>query len=163
MKFKKILKALLKEIIQEADANPDFRARLETALGRAEISRARPAGKAAAKHQDEGSRQPKRPNNRRPLAVLDPVHLAKQGDDGLRAELSQLDIEQLRDIVADYGIDTSKLVTKWRDPERIIERIVEVARSRAQKGSAFRDLLPTNGSAIDRPPKSSVKKDSTTP
>jgi hypothetical protein len=43
----------------------------------------------------------------------------------------------LRDVVADYGMDPGKLVMKWRDADRIVDRIVEVARGRAQKGSAF--------------------------
>ena len=140
MNVKKALSALFKEIVQEADTNPAFRARLETALGLDEK-------KPEAKARDAGSPRPKRPSNRRPPAVLDPVHLARQGEDLLRSELAKLDIEQLRDVVADYGMDTGKLVLKWRDPERIIERIVEVARGRAQKGSAFRDQAPSDGTA----------------
>ncbi len=139
MNMKKVLNALFKEIVQEADTNPAFRARLEAALGPDDKK------KPEAKARDAGSPHPKRPSNRRPPAVLDPVHLARQGEDLLRSELAKLDIEQLRDVVADYGMDTGKLVLKWRDPERIVERIVEVARGRAQKGSAFRDQAPGDG------------------
>src|SRR5437879_4670816 len=141
MNMKKALSALFKEIVQEADSNPVFRVRLEAALGFDE--KKKPEGKA----RDAGLTHPKRPSNRRPPAVLDPVHLARQDEDLLRSELARLDIEQLRDVVADYGMDTGKLVLKWRDPERIIERIVEVARGRAQKGSAFRDQAPSDGTA----------------
>ncbi|MBM1169925.1 hypothetical protein [Microvirga arabica] len=153
--MKKILNALFKEVIQEAETNPAFRARLEAALGLSEEGGVKPTTKL----REVGSSQPKRPSNRRPPAVLDPVHLAKQGDDVLRTELSRLDIEQLRDIVADYGMDTTKLVTKWRDPDRIVERIVEVARSRAQKGSAFRDQGPADGSAGELPVAPGAKND----
>lgn len=141
MNMKKVLNALFREVVQEADTNPAFRARIETALGLDDKK------KPEVKAGDAGSPHPKRPSNRRPPAVLDPVHLARQGEDLLRSELAKLDIEQLRDVVADYGMDTGKLVLKWRDPERIIERIVEVARGRAQKGSAFRDQAPSDETA----------------
>lgn len=80
-------------------------------------------------------------SNRRPRAILDPVRLARQGEPILRAELSRLDLEQLRDVVAEYGMDTGKLVLKWRTPNRIIDRIVEVSMNCARKGSAFRDIV----------------------
>jgi len=136
MNMKKVLNALFKEIVQEADTNPAFRARLETVLGPDEKK------KPESKNLDAGSPKTRRPSNRRPPAILDPVQLARQGEDLLRSELAKLDIEQLRDVVAEYGMDTGKLVLKWRDPERMIERIVELARGRAQKGSAFRDQPP---------------------
>lgn len=144
MNIKKALNALFLEIVREAEANPAFRARLETTLGLED----KKSEKLEAKARDTGSPQPKRPSNRRTPAVLDPVHLARQSEDVLRSELAKLDIEQLRDVVADYGMDTGKLVLKWRDPERIIDRIIEVARSRAQKGSAFREQA--SGEAPER-------------
>lgn len=136
MNVKRTLNGLLREVLSEADANPAFRARLEAALAPEET--AKPT-KARSRTREGGSPQPKRPSNRRAAAVLDPVHLARQGEDVLRAELAKLDVERLRDIVADFGMDPGKLVLKWRDSERIIDRIVEIARGRAQKGSAFRE------------------------
>lgn len=137
MNLKKVLTSLAREIASEADQNPAFREKVEAALG---------FGKEAKKQrspQDKivnPNRLPsKRPRNRRSAALLDPVQLAKQGDVVLRAELEKLNIEQLRDIVSDYGMDTGKLVVKWRTTERIIERIVEISLLRAQKGSAFLD------------------------
>lgn len=133
--MRKILSSLFKEIVQEAETNPAFRARLEAALRLEEKVKS----KTEVRSQDGQPLPAKRPSNRRPPAVLDPVHLARQGEEVLRTKLKGLDIEQLRDIVADYGMDPGKLVLKWRDSERVIDRIVEVARGRAQKGSAFRD------------------------
>jgi hypothetical protein len=75
--------------------------------------------------------------NRRAPAVLDPVQLARQGEPALRTGLSKLKLEQLKDIVADYGMDSGKLVLKWKTPERIIDRIVEVSLSRIRKGEGF--------------------------
>jgi hypothetical protein len=56
----------------------------------------------------------------------------------LRARLAGLSIEQLRDIVAEHGMDPGKLVIKWKSADRIIDGIVEMSMARAQKGDAFR-------------------------
>ncbi|MBW8282261.1 MAG: hypothetical protein K0M55_01555 [Rhizobium sp.] len=139
MNMKKVLTALFREVAREAENNPVFRKRLEAIMLPEEKSKTKSKPPASENAPDA---RPKRPSNRRTPALLDPVHLAKQGDGVLRAELSKLDIEQLRDVVAEYGMDTGKTVLKWRDPNRIIDRIAEVAVSRAQKGSAFREPPP---------------------
>lgn len=136
MNIKRTLNGLLREVLSEADANPAFHSRLEAVLAAEEVAKP-PKARSGSRGGD--SPQPKRSSNRRTAAVLDPVHLARQGEDVLRDKLGMLDVERLRDIVADYGMDPGKLVLKWRDPERIIDRIVEIARGRAQKGSAFRE------------------------
>jgi hypothetical protein len=151
MNMKKILTALFKEVANEAENNPTFRKRLEAIIQPEEKEKTksrRPASENAFKSAS------RRPSNRRAPAVLDPVHLAKQGDGVLRAELSKLDIEQLRDVVAEYGMDTGKIVLKWRDTTRIIDRIAEVAVSRAQKGSAFREAP-----SVEPPTDSNLKSD----
>ena len=79
-----------------------------------------------------------RPANRRTPAVLDPVALAVQGKEVLRAALVPLTLGELKDIVADYGMDRERLVMKWKTPNRVIERIVEISITRAHKGDAFR-------------------------
>lgn len=148
MTLKKKLIALMREVIAEADANPAFRDRIAEALG-GESRPARSAGRTPRGPAAAPSR--KRPGNRRTPAVIDPVQLAREGEQALRDELAKLDFEQLRDVVADYGMDPGKLVMKWRDPERIVDRIVEVARGRAQKGSAFRPHHEEGGGTADVP------------
>ncbi len=131
MTLKKSLRAAVKVILEEADRNPEFSVRLEEALG---IGKKTPATmKKAASH---AAGTPKRGNRRTP-AALDPVELARQGEDVVRSRLAELDIEQLKDIVADYGMDPGKLVMKWKMPEKIINRIVEISLGRAKKGDAF--------------------------
>jgi hypothetical protein len=51
--------------------------------------------------------------------------VARQGEEALRQGLAALSLEQLKDVVADYGMDPGKLVMKWKTPLRIIDRIVE--------------------------------------
>jgi hypothetical protein len=129
MSVRKTLSALAQAIAAEADRNPDFRARLEHVLSLSRPSVGRPSS---------GLAESKRKGGRRTPAVLDPVELARQGEDRLRARLVSLDLERLRDIVAQFGMDPGKLVMKWKDSNRVIDRIVEVSLARATKGDAFR-------------------------
>lgn len=82
---------------------------------------------------------PVRRSGRRAPGALDPFAVfGEQGEGGLRARLAELDLEQLRDIIAEYGMDHDRLAMKWKDPSRVIDRIVEKVGSRTAKGSAFR-------------------------
>lgn len=125
MNIKKPLKAFMAVITEEADRNPEFAEKLAVALG-----------------LDKSNRKVKQPvkrrSRRRTPAVLDPVALYSEGEALLREKLGLLDLEQLRDIVAECGMDPGKLVMKWKTEQRVIEHIVEVAGTRAKKGQAFR-------------------------
>lgn len=134
MSLQKVLRDFVKVINDEAERNPNFAERLrvvfESAMGTRTAKRTSAARGAVSKTG--------RPANRRPAAVLDPVALATQGEGSLRAALAPLTLEQLKDIVADYGMDPGKRVMKWRTTDRVIDRIVEISVSRAHKGDAFR-------------------------
>jgi hypothetical protein len=123
MNLRAKLMEIAKAVADQAERDPDFAARLAEVLG----------ADAAPK-----SLVGIRPKNRRTPAVLDPVAVAREGEGPLRARLAALSLEQLRDIVADYGMDSGKLVMKWKDPNRVMDRIVEVSLTRASKGDAFR-------------------------
>ena len=111
MTVKKKLNALLREVIAEAEANPAFQERLAKALGPDE----KPVKAAPVERKRQAKpAEHKRPSNRRTPAVFDPVQLARNSESELREALAKLDIEQLRDVVADYGMDPGKLVMKWR-------------------------------------------------
>lgn len=117
-------------ILDEAAQNPAFASRLEEILGASEPAR------RARRATSAGPRQTRR--RRRSPAVLDPISAFREGEDVLRGRLGELNLEQLRDIIAEYGMDPDKLAMKWKSPDRLVERIVEVARGRATKGDAFR-------------------------
>lgn len=127
MKLRTKLMDIAKAVADQAERDPEFAARLADVLGADVTPKPRPEPTAGA-----------RPKNRRPPAVLDPVAVAREGEAVLRERLTVLSFDQLRDIVADYGMDPGKLVMKWKDPARVLERIVEVSLSRASKGDAFR-------------------------
>ena len=125
----------MRVVIEEAERNPEFEAALSDALGVSSGKSKQPllAGLASGEGGDS-----KRGKNRRPPAVLDPVQVVRDGEAVLRNALEKLLLDQLRDIVAEYGMDPGKLVMKWVDRERVIERIMEVSIARARKGDAFR-------------------------
>ena len=71
--------------------------------------------------------------------MVDPLELFQEGrEDRLREALADLNIEQLKDIVAEYGLDPSKLAMKWKKRERIEDLIVTTIAERLAKGSVFR-------------------------
>jgi hypothetical protein len=125
MNIKKSLKAFMAVITGEADRNPEFAQKLAMALG-------------FDNSEGEAKRSAKRRGRRRTPAVLDPVALYSEGEGMLREKLGALNIEQLKDIVAECGMDPGKLVMKWKTEQRVINHIVEVAGTRAKKGEAFR-------------------------
>jgi hypothetical protein len=115
------LKRVFKEILNELENNPQFSARVAQALG-------------DVKSSTSGRRR-----GRRSPAVVDPIKtFDESGESGLRSALAKLDLEMLRDIVAEFGMDPAKLVMKWVDPTRVIDHVVANAAVRAKKGDAFR-------------------------
>lgn len=144
MNLKRTLTAILNVVVEEAARNPEFRSHLEEALEMSQTNQShRPTAAIPAPVEHDPTthqrKADKRRGGRRSAAVLDPVDLAARGEAELRARLSDLEVEQLHDIVAQYGMDPGKLVMKWKDRNRIIDRIVEIALTRATKGDVFRN------------------------
>ena len=79
-------------------------------------------------------------------SVLDPYAVARQeGETALRARLANLDVDQLKDLVHDYGMDYDHRAMRWTDQQRLIGRIIERVDFGTTQGSAFRDAaLPEN-------------------
>jgi hypothetical protein len=76
-------------------------------------------------------------SHRRKPGLIDPFELYRVGESELRNRLATLDVEQLKDVIAEHGMDRDKLAMKWKTPARLIERIVETVRSRSAKGDVF--------------------------
>jgi hypothetical protein len=84
------------------------------------------------------SRSKKRRTRRR-TSVFDPVELYHQkGEKHLRQQLQQLEVEQLKDMIAEHGMDSSRRAMRWKKRDRLMELIVQTASCRARKGDAFR-------------------------
>ncbi len=111
----------LQVIADEVRSNPSFRARLEEALSGAP----RP--------------EPQRLSARRTAATIDVFAVYRsEGAAELRRQLETLDVERLKDIVAEHGMDHSRLALKWRRPERLVDLIVSAVEARLTKGDVFR-------------------------
>lgn len=124
--IKKNMKALFDLIVDEAEKNEKFAESLSKIFS-----------DETSKKRTKDNIGEKRATNRRDKAVLDPIKLAEDGE--LTADmLSSLTEKELKDIVADYGMDPSKLAMKWRDKERLIQMILDTSFRRASKGDAFR-------------------------
>ena len=124
MTLRQALRNFAKVASDEAERNPEFEQRLREALG-------------IPNENGQPTRVVRR--GRRTAAVLNPVEIVNESEQKLRDQLSNLTVEQLKDIVAGYGMDPSKLVMKWRKRERITDHIVQTALVRSQKGNAFRN------------------------
>ena len=135
MSLRTILRDFVKVVSDEAERNPEFAKRLRVVF---ETRTIRPRKKKKPSVTRRMNSKVTRPANRRPPAILDPIALAARGEEELRDKLAPLTLDQLKDIVADYGMDREKLVMKWRTSQRVIDRIVEISISRAHKGDAFR-------------------------
>ena len=135
MDLKRAMRNLAKVIGEEADRNSEFEARVREALGLSDTDAKHGSSRGKTIAEATG---PTRGRNRRTPAELDPIEVVQEGEQVLRDQLSHLTVEQLKDIVADHGMDPSKLVMKWRTRARIVDHIVEMANSRSRKGDAFR-------------------------
>lgn len=133
---KKRLSAIFATILDEAMHNRDFADRLELALGDESPSKSRLAERlpTAAPNQSQ-SRRP----NRRAKGLVDPFALLTGGENHLRTELARLNLEQLKDIVAEHGMDTSRLALKWKSNDRLVNFIITTVVARQRKGDVFRD------------------------
>jgi hypothetical protein len=133
------LKELLNVIIEEVRQNSAFAERLTAVLGDAGGSRREKTRERAGKIKsvEVAPGEPKRGNRRAP-ALVDPISEIEQGEGHLRDRLAALELEQLRDVVAEYRMDPNKLVMKWKDRERVIDHILTTSISRGRKGDAFR-------------------------
>jgi hypothetical protein len=107
---------------------------------------------ATAKARNEPVGAHKRRAGRREAGLIDPFEVLKAGgSEGLQERLAQLTVEQLKDVIAEHGMDRDRLAMKWKDSGRLIERIIETSVSRANKGHAFRAPDPTSASGAVPP------------
>jgi hypothetical protein len=117
------VRELSTELVRRAEADPGSAGRLATRI---------------EKLLGPAKRTPGGRGHRRALPVLDPFEVYRGAPESLAGQLAGLDLEQLRDIIAQHGMDPRRLVMKWKDSERVIAHIVETVDARSRKGDAFR-------------------------
>ena len=138
MNINRAIIRLAKVVVQEAAQNPEFRSRLEDAFKFLTVPSVSGLAAVIPPQNPLVNDAGKRKGGRRSPALLDPIELVAISEADLRVRLGELNLNQLHDIVAQYGMDPGKLVMKWKDQTRVIERIIEVATARATKGDSFR-------------------------
>jgi hypothetical protein len=139
-----ILANLMAVVAEEALQNADFGARLNEALvvdRRPKIAVAPTGARTAVvapAPRDLGAK-PRPRRGRRAPGPWDPYDVyGKVGEAGLREALSGLELEQLRDIIAEHGLDPDRRAIKWVTVDKVIGRIVDRVVDRSAKGDAFR-------------------------
>jgi hypothetical protein len=124
---------LLRIVAEEVKADPTLADRIVLAWEGTEGGRGTQTNTHVVK---EGG--PTRRGKRRSPAVLDPLIIYRAGEAALRERLAALSIEELKDIVAEHGMDSRKLAMKWKAPDKLVDLIVDTVRERVTKGNVFR-------------------------
>ena len=132
MNSKKIAIAILKELIVEVKTNDSLRRRLANILKE---------NKTQKKDGKIGSFK------RRP-GQFNPFHVYRDSPEKLEMMLKTLEMDQLKDIISEHGLDRTKLAMKWQDKERLIEKISSTVKLRYEKGDVFRNP-PSSSSQSD--------------
>ena len=128
------LELLFEVIMTEARTNPAFAERLKRVLADDTMPFALAGRRSVDRHAIKSGRR----SNRRAKAAVDLFALFSVSEQRLRTELAKLRLEQLKDVVSEYGMDSARLALKWKSVERLTELIVSTVVSRARKGDAFR-------------------------
>ncbi len=124
MKIERILKNIFQEMLREMETNGAFRDRIIGCI---------------KKETDFDSEKPIRTHRRKP-GPFDPMLVYSDQPDALKARLSELSINELKDIIAEHGMDRSRLALKWKSKERLTDLIITTVHNRSQKGDAFRSI-----------------------
>jgi hypothetical protein len=134
---------LFRVITEEARTNPAFADRLALAWEGERVRDKQPEPRGKQKGATPGR------GRRRAPAVLDPLVIYRDGEEALRTRLGELNMEELKDIVAEHGMDSRKLAMKWKTPDRLIDLIVETVRERVTKGNVFRHSSVSSSRVVD--------------
>lgn len=135
------LEGLFAAITERATEDPTFANDLLKAVG-GEL-RDRPVARSPRSAQTTSVSRRSTTNNgrskrgRRKPGPFNPYETFAFGEAVLRKRLNECTIDELRDIVAEHGMDYDRLALKWKTPERLVERITEVVSARSRKGDAF--------------------------
>jgi hypothetical protein len=130
-----LLSGLTRVIAAEAARTPRFAAALSEVLGSKTPAEgtALPPARAPRKRAAPVKKVARQPGAFDPFAVL-----RQSGEVALAEQLSKLDLEGLRDIIAEQELDTRKETARKRKPEVLVGWIIDRVNALASKGSVFR-------------------------
>ena len=136
------LASLTAVVAEEALENASFAVQLHDALvvGRGNGLAADPPTEPTAPASTVAPAKVRSRRGRRAPGPWDPYKVYSEvGEVGLRERLTELELEQLRDMVAEHGMNADGRAMRWAKTDRVAGRIVERVVNRAVKGDAFRD------------------------
>ena len=126
---------LLRELADRAERDPAFGQQIAEAVRASGLLGAeQPLKKSPATRRKASAKRPPAA----PGELPDPFQVLRQhGENGLRAELAQLDLASLRQIVRAHRLNPARISARWTATDRVIGLIVEQVRARANHGRAF--------------------------
>lgn len=126
MNNNQLARLILKEAAKELSTNESLAARISSLL---------------AQHVGSPSADAKRPRRRNP-GPFDPMVVYRENPGQLADRLRGLTLDELKDIIAEHGMDRSKLAMKWKHPKRLLDLILTTVKTRSEKGDAFWSSSP---------------------
>lgn len=133
-----LLTKLFQVIADEAVRTPRFATAVTAALAVAADDVGGSEGRVVPKKLTRQRATPAKKVARQP-GMFDPFEVLKvSGEEELFEKLSQLTVDQLRDIIAEQEIDTRKEAARKRSAGPIVVWTVERVKALASKGSVFR-------------------------
>ncbi|HWL22253.1 MAG TPA: hypothetical protein VNR38_00635 [Ureibacillus sp.] len=153
LKIEMQLAQLFECIVQEVKVNKEFADRIRRVFNEDESDSHKGSGSGGRRKNRGASAEnpvtdekglssstvPKRKSRKRNAALFNPESiLEEQGEEWLLQSLNQLEVDQLKDIISEFGMDPGKRVAKCRKKEKFVSHIVGVTNNRLQKGTAFR-------------------------
>lgn len=83
--------------------------------------------------------EPKRVSRRRKRnpAKINPVRLVEISEERLWEELKELNIEELKDVISEFGMDSKKTAMSLKSRDRLETIIVDAAKRISTRGNAF--------------------------
>ena len=119
--MEKKLKELFNVIMEEMKTNDEFKKRIEVVLGGEDKAKKKVKKKVIIE------------------AKLNPLLLISNSEMELRNKLSELEVIDLKNIIKFYEMDNTNSCSRWKKNERLINYIIDVSKSRVNRGTAFRD------------------------
>jgi hypothetical protein len=135
--LRKSLQRFVEVVVEEADQNEVFAEKLMDVLDM--------SGRASQKGVAKKPKSAELPGD--PLAIFQ-----GEGARGLMSWLEGLDLEQLRRIVRQHKLDSTRNSDKWKSRDKFIDLIMERLPERMRQGNSFKnygDRLPASNPIED--------------
>ncbi len=81
-------------------------------------------------------------NETAPSELFNPIEIyLRDGPEALRKRLEIMELEELRSLIREHHLDRTNKSLKWKNREKVIEKILERTEARATKGDIFLNFI----------------------